>query len=327
LKSSNILENSINRGDIENDVINKITTSPSNTKISATSSSHQAISDEIILKGGEELRHQLWESSKRLVKEGEKNVTLALDLETARNNIDLLRKEIQQLRLALLQGIDDEEVDTKDFSNISLCDLLRISLQGGWGGAKHSIMSFSGEFRKLDKIRSDARSCTDEHEIKTKFNRTSDATICKLRQKVADMAERIRKEREVGLKFHRELLVTNDKVEVLSDHIEKLMVHLKHEALSKARILTNRTRAIREVALLKKRSQAIEKRNNRKDKVIAELKEGGKILEEQLQLMDEKYMELKIKLDWFRTKTERIMKKKEDTMRDMQAKFVLKMNT
>lgn len=42
------------------------------------------------------------------------------------------------------------------------------------------------------------------------------------------------------------------------------------------------------------------KKNSSRDRLINELKEGAKILEDQLRLMDEKYIELRNKLDWTR---------------------------
>jgi len=67
----------------------------------------------------------------------------------------------------------------------------------------------------------------------------------------------------------------------------------------------------------------MEKRHLRKDAVVGELKDGGKILEDQLQLMDDKYMELRIKLDWSRTHTEKIIKKTDEQVRELRSKFVL----
>ena len=101
------------------------------------------------------------------------------------------------------------------------------------------------------------------------------------------------------------------------------MVHLRHEAISKAKALGDRMRSLREIDHLKKRSQMMQKRNERKDKAICDLKEGSKILEDQLRLMDEKYVELKMKLDWTRTQGERAVKKKEDEVRELRAKFIL----
>lgn len=91
-----------------------------------------------------------------------------------------------------------------------------------------------------------------------------------------------------------------DKVEALSEHIEKLMVHLKHEAAAKAKAYEAQRSAEKEVELLKKRNSALQRKAAARDKIIVELKEGSKILEDQLRLMDEKYIELRAKLDWTR---------------------------
>lgn len=316
--------------DAENDISNNesIALPLSNHIKSPTSCNHQCMPEEItILKGEDALRHRLWESSRRLVQEGEKNVTLALDLEISKSNLDLVRKEIEQIRFSLLQGISDGELNMDKCLNIPLVDLLRIRLQEDKDAIKHSLNSSSWNFRrKLAKTQSDVQSSTNESQVKIPYNKPSDTIVHKLKQRIMDMAERNRKEREVRTKLQRDISIGNEKVEALSDHIEKLMVHLKYEALSKARALVDRTRAVREIALLKKRNEVMEKRNLRKDAAVAELKNGGKILEDQLQLMDEKYMELRIKLDWSRTHTERMIKKKNEQVRELRSKFVLATN-
>ena len=58
--------------------------------------------------------------------------------------------------------------------------------------------------------------------------------------------------------------------------------------------------AERDIKLLKNRNAVLTKKNHARDRLINELKEGAKILEDQLRLMDEKYIELRNKLDWTR---------------------------
>ena len=58
--------------------------------------------------------------------------------------------------------------------------------------------------------------------------------------------------------------------------------------------------AERDIQLLKNRNAVLAKKNSSRDRLINELKEGAKILEDQLRLMDEKYIELRNKLDWTR---------------------------
>ena len=57
-------------------------------------------------------------------------------------------------------------------------------------------------------------------------------------------------------------------------------------------------------------NSAMTKKNKRKDQVIAKMRERGTLLKNQLQPMDEKYMVLRSKLDWTRSQTEQIVKKK-----------------
>ena len=101
------------------------------------------------------------------------------------------------------------------------------------------------------------------------------------------------------------------------------MIHLKHEATSKAKSLTECSRCRKEIELLRKRNDAMEKRNNRKNRAIDDLKDGAKILEDQLTLMDEKYMDLRMKLDWTRVQTERVVNRKEEEIKDLRAKLLL----
>ena len=70
-----------------------------------------------------------------------------------------------------------------------------------------------------------------------------------------------RREREIKMKLERDNRQTNQRIGALSEHIEKLMVHLKHEAISKAKTLSECSRCHKEIDLLKKRNQTMEKSN------------------------------------------------------------------
>lgn len=132
-----------------------------------------------------------------------------------------------------------------------------------------------------------------------------------IQTKVAVLSERSRNEKDLRARTQSALSLSNKKVEALSDHIEKLMLHLKHEATSKAKAYEAKAKANKEAELLRARNNAILKKNNGRERVIVELKEGAKILEDQLRLMDEKYMELRTKLDWTRLQSERTLKKSQ----------------
>jgi hypothetical protein len=116
-------------------------------------------------------------------------------------------------------------------------------------------------------------------------------------------------------------------VVALSEHIEKLMVHLKHEAAAKAKLVGLQRRTEKELELVKTRSGALVKKNAGRERVIAELKEGARILEEQLRLMDEKYVELRAKLDWTRASSQKEVKKVQAEANSLRAQWALALDS
>ena len=284
------------------------------------------------------LQQKLFEYSKELVYEGEKNVKLAQSLEESRDKISFLNETIESARSEMLRGIDGVDIlDLSAYSHVSLVDLLRLRLQSM---PLEDIES--NEITRTKKLRkkrpkkhifpagmenlpnsTSGKEYQPQNESEKPKHIKMDSDLEGLKKKIRRLVERSRQERDSRTKLEKELLLANERVEVLSDHIEKLMVHLKHEALAKARSLSENSKAQKEIDLLKTRNQTMVKRNGRKEKAINDLKEGGKILEDQLRLMDEKYMELRMKLDWTRIQTERIIKRKEEEVRQLRAKFVL----
>ncbi len=144
-----------------------------------------------------------------------------------------------------------------------------------------------------------------------------------LKAKLMQMVERIRSEKETKTKIEESLKQSKKKVDILSDHMEKLMGHLKHEGAAKIR-------AIEQVRISEKKLHETNNKNilltrklNAKDKLINEFREGTKVLEDQLRLMDEKYLELRGKLDWARESGERRVKVAEKSAADLRLKFAL----
>jgi len=293
-----------------------------------------------------ELQKQLYAATKQLVSEGEKNVSLALELEKYKDELSMLKKETGAFRSVLLRGINGGVTDSNNYTHVGLDELLRLriqesaSTQSSLSHAAHSIQSQQGGLtrnelsigviqqlehklvmgaQQNETLEAKCLSLKGELEASTKHMEG----VENLRVKVSQMVLRLRMEREVKFKVQKELSIEKNKVEALSDHIEKLMVHLKHEAIAKARSLVDQSRLQREMEMMRTRNSAMTKKNERKDQVIVELRESGKLLEDQLRLMDEKYMELRSKLDWTRTQTERIVKKKEEEVRQLRMKFTM----
>ena len=100
-------------------------------------------------------------------------------------------------------------------------------------------------------------------------------------------------------------MASNERLVMLSEHVEKLMVHLKHEAAAKVKAESVVKRFERDAALLRQKGGVLRKRTIVQKRALSELREGSKILEDQLRLMDEKYIELRSKLDWTRSSAKR----------------------
>jgi hypothetical protein len=160
-----------------------------------------------------------------------------------------------------------------------------------------------------------------ETELRDALGHADDLVV--LKSKALQLLERQKAEKELRLQAEGATKLTNRKVLALSQHIEKLMLHLKHEAAAKAKAHESAGRASQEVSLLRARTAALLKRASNRDRIIVELKEGAKILEDQLRLMDEKYMELRTKLDYTRQSTGRDVLKYKAQASQLRAKWAM----
>merc|ERR1711934_876958 len=141
-----------------------------------------------------------------------------------------------------------------------------------------------------------------------------------LRQAMQEMPEKLRKMKLGREKAETALEIANDKVVKLSDHIEKLVLHLKHESAGKTKALR---KLAKEIESKKSKVASLQRKNVIKERVINDLKEGSAILEQQLRLMDDKYIELRTKLDWTRRQSKREVARVQKEANDLRAKWSL----
>ena len=278
-----------------------------------------------------------YETTKNRVLEAEKNVSLALEVSKQHDELTVLKHEAAAFRATLLQGINGGVTDSKNYEHVSLEELLRIRLQEAIASSAATNDELSASLKddssvsviqKLEHKLALEKQHSDELEAKCITLKDELAASTKqheglenLHVKISEMNGRLRHEREQKSKVQKELAAETKKVEALSDHIEKLMIHLKHEAISKARSLSDQSRLQRELESMKSQIEHMGKKNDRKDKLIAELRGTGRLLEDQLRLMDEKYMEIRSKLDWTRTQTTKIVRQKETELEHLREKF------
>ena len=240
-----------------------------------------------------ELQKQLYVATKKAVSAGEQNISLALELEKYKDELSTLKNETEQFRAVLLRGINGGVSDSSNYSHVSLDELLRLRIQES--SPLPPTSSTSDEALGLSRNESsvgviqrlehklgleaqqnqslEAKCLALKGELEAASKHVDD--VEKLRLKVSHMVQRLRTEREGKYKLQKELSTEKSKVEALSDHLQKLMVHLKHEAITKARAQADHTHLQRELETMKTRNGALVRKNERKDQVIGELRESG----------------------------------------------------
>ncbi|KAJ1424535.1 hypothetical protein B484DRAFT_451487 [Ochromonadaceae sp. CCMP2298] len=205
------------------------------------------------------------------------------------------------------------ELQERDFTIAQCVKILRIqrksfSLEGG------SIVS---EARTMGSKKSTrTASTTGAGAVNNGLN-----DVKNLRAKVTQMNERIRIEKEYKYRAESDVVALQKKILMLSGHMEKLVLHLKHEGAHKLRLAEQLRVSGREQAAAAEKADIIARKSAAKDRLLLELREGSKVLEDQLRLMDEKYIELRIKLDYARELGVRKIKKAENVARELRVKF------
>jgi hypothetical protein len=144
-----------------------------------------------------------------------------------------------------------------------------------------------------------------------------------LQKRNENLGKRLNQERDHRLRVDKEVERAQKKVAKLAEHIERLMTHLKHESTAKLKHQKVVQRMEEELGALRLRSAALVKKMQMRERVIEELREGSQILEEQLRLMDSKYVDMRRKLDWTRDHTKQQVKKMTEEADLLRARWQL----
>ncbi|KAH7479618.1 uncharacterized protein KRP23_6406 [Phytophthora ramorum] len=142
-----------------------------------------------------------------------------------------------------------------------------------------------------------------------------------MREKVVEVVGRERVEKELRAKSELANKELSEKVAALSEHVEKLMVHLKHEAAAKTRAVEAQRRLDKELVEAKDKLATAIRKHAAQDAQVAELEQGARILEDQLRLMDEKFIDVRNKLDWTRTAARKENKQLSAELRSLRMKW------
>mmetsp|Transcript_14006 Transcript_14006/g.32624 ORF Transcript_14006/g.32624 Transcript_14006/m.32624 type:complete len:597 (-) Transcript_14006:259-2049(-) len=251
--------------------------------------------------------------------------------------MELVRLRVQKAEMAAQSQIESAVKANKTQSTLSATGLISatmtrdmnagaddasaaaLGLEGMDGAATVARLEQQLEAMKKANSKLENKCGHLENQLQEALGASDDLTL--LKAKAMSLLERQKNEKELRLRAEAATKASNKKVLALSQHIEKLMLHLKHEAASKAKAHEAAGRAAQEVSLLRARNAALGKRAASRDSIIKELTEGAKILEDQLRLMDEKYMELRTKLDFTRMTTGKEVTKYKALASSLRAKW------
>jgi hypothetical protein len=143
-------------------------------------------------------------------------------------------------------------------------------------------------------------------------------------EKINRLHQKFQKEKDQRKVLETFIQAQNKKIKVLVDHVEKLMKAIKIESNKRIQIVEQSRQMANEQNLIQLRTEKQERINTLQHRTIQELREGSKVLEDQLRLMDEKYLELKSKYDLAREQFNRTYKKLSKDNDDM--KVYIRMN-
>jgi len=160
-----------------------------------------------------------------------------------------------------------------------------------------------------------------EDELKISLSIAEESDVLKSRH--SKLVRSIKKEKDKIAVLEDFILTQNQKIKLLVEHIEKLVQFLRVESHLKVKTI-ERSKEIQKVhdnLLLKLEKQG--KKLLAQKRVIEQVTEGSKILEDQLRLMDEKFIEMRTKLDVTRSMYTNETKKIKKNFQDLRLKFAL----
>ena len=222
-----------------------------------------------------------------------------------------LKRERQEFMLSDSSGMvavpDPREETSKPHSRMGTANTM--GTRGTSRGADMEVLNLRTRIKDL------------EGELQMAYGLAEDIAL--LKKKMELLADRNRVEKEKCLKAESEGAFAKKKMEILADQLEKLMTHLKHEAAAKVKTQEQMRVNDRDLVETKERLRLTEAKSSAKDRLVLELREGAKILEDQLRLMDEKYLELRGKLDWARENSEKKIQQAQRKAKELRKKFAL----
>ena len=137
-----------------------------------------------------------------------------------------------------------------------------------------------------------------EKELRQALTGAEDLEVLKF--KFTKMRKRFESERGVRIRCEEKSNDLANKLTMVSDHMEKLVKVLARESTVKIQCIEELRKLRSRYRLTEQRSEKLRRKNLAFQKLVAELREGSKILADQLRLMDDKFADVKGKLAYSR---------------------------
>ncbi|KAA0158554.1 hypothetical protein FNF27_03950 [Cafeteria roenbergensis] len=261
-------------------------------------------------------------ASHRAVEAAAKSREFAGKLQTERDGRLAAEAQLSQLRAALVQGVAGPSADVSLYQHAPLLDL-----DGGgmddddsktdaeaeedaaaasrvMGSLDHDAALRAARLHNLELSRRLESVAKREEALAEEARSASDA-----KARAMSFAAKLRAASSRASRAEAAAEAAEERVDALTQHITKLMTHLEHEAGGKAKLHDKLRHAEAVIGRLKARNGRMAQANQERDRLVLDLKEGAKILEDQLRLMDQKYVELRGKLDWLRARADKEVRK------------------
>jgi hypothetical protein len=194
------------------------------------------------------------------------------------------------------------------------------------GHAAHEISQLKYELKEANKPHcSESELETKYRNLVTEFrlslNSSEDIRI--LKAKLLEIVTRSRQTREQCLEAQEEARKCKKMTDMVVCHLEKLVNHIKRESQLKAKQDENFRSTTVMLRQLKENYALLLRQLKSKNRYIAELQNGSGLLEDQLKLMDEKYLSLRCKLDHAREHGLRAQRKADAKLGTVMEKFAV----
>jgi hypothetical protein len=170
----------------------------------------------------------------------------------------------------------------KDIDEDSCMTVLRL-VRKGINMQSKKIVELEGRGGDIPENEQMSRISNLEIELRVALKANDDVRALKM--KLMQMVEKTRNEKDIRTRNEEDLFMNKKKMLMLSDHMEKLMNHLKLEATNKLKTVELLRLSERSNRKLQEKIDILTRKNSAKDRLILELREGSKILEDQLRLI------------------------------------------